>query len=123
MINRFFFFYQWTDEKKEIERTASISIEPGWYDLLWEISLNIEKELARIRSTIKHRFIIQEVYEQYGGMTFRYTYYNDSIERILLEAENKSNEICQICGQYGKLREEGDWILTLCDECNSKRRF
>lgn len=73
------------------------------------------------KDTRKHLYIIFEVYEKHGGINFRNTYHNYKIERLLLEAEDRSIKICEMCGQLGGLREERMFILTLCDECNSKR--
>lgn len=80
--------------------------------------MKIEKVLGK--DTTKHRFIIFEVYEKYGGMNFRNTYYNDDIEQLLLETEEGSNKICEICGVVGSIRGDRSWVLTLCDECHTK---
>jgi hypothetical protein len=117
LTNRFS-FYNWTNANGTQSYTA-ISIKSGWYNLLWDISLEIEKELAK--DAKKQLFKVFEVYQKYGEMNFRNTYYSDNIERLLLEAEDRSNKICEMCGQLGGLREERMFILTLCDECNSKR--
>ena len=49
----------------------------------------------------------------------------EDIDKIIEEAEEKSESICEWCGAPGILRDdraEGNfWLLTLCDSCHDKR--
>lgn len=43
----------------------------------------------------------------------------ENVEQIIDKAEQESEFTCMYCGQLGTLRE-GNWLLTLCDECYEK---
>ena len=44
---------------------------------------------------------------------------NEKISDIISNAEMKSYEICETCGQPGD-RKGGGWVTTACDECDKK---
>ena len=44
---------------------------------------------------------------------------NEKISDIISDAEMKSYEICETCGQPGD-RKGGGWVTTACDECDKK---
>jgi hypothetical protein len=78
-------------------------VGPGWASLIDAIFDRLPEDA----------YILQ-VKEKWGGLRF---YISGSRELLdfISEMENKSLEMCEICGQPGKPRE-GGWIRTLCDE-------
>lgn len=53
---------------------------------------------------------------------FRKKYYknlNEKLSDIISDAEMKSYDICETCGQPGE-RKGGSWVTTSCDECDKK---
>ena len=58
---------------------------------------------------------ISQVKEKYGGLRFYVDGVDIGVLDFISEMEEKSYEICEICGKPGKPRE-GGWIRTLCDE-------
>jgi hypothetical protein len=64
---------------------------------------------------------LDQVKEKYGGL--RFYFINDckgEVAQLIAEdlvhyAENKSCEICDTCGKWGKLRGKG-WIYAACKE-------
>lgn len=92
----------------------------GWFNLLWELSINIEKELAKIPIETCDSFEVIQVKEKYGGLRFYTNWENNEISKLIEKAESQSEEICEECGNPGKSRGN-EWIITLCDKCYTKR--
>lgn len=63
-----------------------------------------------------------QVKEKFSGLRFYMTNYNEEIEKLISEAEELSYRTCEHCGVPGKQRS-GGWIKTLCDDCDTKRRY
>ena len=59
---------------------------------------------------------ICQVKEKYGGLRFYINAGSDEIFKRVVEAENKSYEVCEKCGEVGELRNDIGWYLTLCEE-------
>jgi len=82
----------------------------GWFKLLDELSAKLES-LNVIASQVKEKF---------GGLRFYIESCSDEIynkaDNYITEAENKSYEVCEICGKEGELRH-GGWLQTTCDTC------
>jgi len=61
---------------------------------------------------------VTQVKEKFGSLRFYVSsapeWYFDLIDYY----EEKSETICEKCGESGKLRENMGWILTLCDDCD-----
>jgi hypothetical protein len=60
-----------------------------------------------------------QVKEKYGGLRFYMTSATDEMYDLISEAEHKSEEICEVCGNEGRPSGEG-WITTLCNSCRAE---
>lgn len=63
----------------------------------------------------RHSVYASQVKEKLGGLRFYLSMGSDEMYDLCHEAENKSYEICETCGEPGVLRDSG-WIITACDE-------
>lgn len=61
-----------------------------------------------------------QIKEKFGTLRFYLSHGTDEMFDIANEAEEKSAEVCEHCGEKGELRQ-GGWLLTLCDACQEKR--
>lgn len=61
------------------------------------------------------QFEVLQVKEKFGGLRVHVKDGNDAIRRRIEAAIQESFHTCEVCGQSGKLREDG-LIKTLCDE-------
>jgi len=100
-------------DRPKIVSHGFFSIGPGWYSIVKDL---IEKliELGWNRE-------ICQVKEKFGGLRF---YINDGSPEIfaaIREAENKSYETCEKCGEPGMAKKSPSWILTLCDKHREER--
>jgi hypothetical protein len=94
----------------------------GWYTLIREACLKAEPIIAKWIEEHKTeanykdwapRF--SQVKEKYGTLRLYFTTYPDGIGEIEMEAEKKSETVCEECGKPGKLRGQG-WYYTSCVE-------
>lgn len=98
--------------KKCTLESAKRCVGKGWGDLVEEAW----------RYCDENNIAIYQIKEKFGGLRF-YTEYQDiTLGDIIDRIENKSFEICEVCGKKGYPRE-GGWIKTLCDECANKRKL
>jgi hypothetical protein len=101
----------------------------GWYDIIWNALEKIER-ISKDTVEIK----ISQIKEKFGGL--RMYYNNDNIEilpyyirtnidedlkKIILEAERKSSETCEICSKDDNITTTCAYrrMRTLCGECRS----
>jgi hypothetical protein len=57
---------------------------------------------------------ICQVKEKFGGLRFYINSGSNEIHKRITEAESKSHEVCEKCGEPGK-SISGGWIFTLCE--------
>jgi len=82
----------------------------GWFGLVRDLSARLEPCGV---------FAVQ-VKEKYGSLRF-YTEpvpveVADEVDRLIDEAEAKSEVICELCGEPGKLND-GGWLKVRCEKC------
>ncbi len=149
MVERFPILYQdfWCRNPKHSCLYFGFETNDGWFQLLWDLSLRIEAELKYswfqkrwllFKADASRRwnelapvgwtwfpytgFKVTQVKEKYGMLCFYTSGESDRILDIILEAEDASGRICELCGKRGTIRG-GGWITTRCDKCytNEKR--
>ncbi len=82
---------------------AKSCVGPGWASLIDAIFDRLPEDTS-----------ILQVKEKWGGLRF-YVSGSSELLDFISEMENRSLEMCEVCGQPGKPRE-GSWIRTLCEE-------
>ena len=84
----------------------------GWNKLFDELLLELEPFDVEIA----------EAKEKYGILSiFAYSQTNDAeVQNIIRKYEEKSQHICEVCGDKGKTTTELGWTKTLCKECFQK---
>ena len=95
----------------------------GWYNLIDELCASIQKVCEAADTPVDIE--VEQVKEKYGGLRF-YADANGSesvrreIDRLISEAENRSETICEECGQPGVMRDDHGWLCVRCDQCYAK---
>lgn len=102
----------------------------GWYKLVHDLSLKIEKILEReAENSHLHEgeeneyvemFAIQ-VKEKYGTLRFYMSCETDEISALIHDAEALSCKTCEVCSDPGQMRGEY-WYLTRCDKCYKEKK-
>ena len=93
----------------------------GWVDLAFELGKDIE-DLCKLANC--ELPLIQQIKEKFGTLRFYYNTLNSqypkiiekSIRALVLQAENRSSTICEICGKFGETRVDGGLYKTVCKE-------
>jgi len=98
-------------DREPISSAWFFEIGEGWYQLVKDlieelIELGWDKQICQVK-------------EKFGGLRFYINGGTKEIFNAISRAENKSYEICEMCGKPGKERV-GRWIKVLCDDCNKK---
>jgi len=97
--------------------------DDGWGPLITEL----ETKLA----ALSPGYTVSQVKEKFGGLRY-YASAGDVTEEtatqfydLIREAEAKSYEICERCGQPGRLSRRGGrgWYKTLCSACAGELNF
>jgi hypothetical protein len=83
----------------------------GWIPMLDELVTKLVASGWEVSS-------IAQIKEKFGGLRF---YVDDATPEqyaMIETAEALSYKTCESCGKPGKVRNNKDWICTLCEECN-----
>jgi len=111
------------------------AVGDGWYQLVKQLLLDIEK-LYRLYPDDFKGFRIEQVKEKFGGLRFYVNHYpncgvpdvlptveffeKNPLAKLIADAEEASFTICEDCGSDGKLRQDRSWVRTLCDGCSKR---
>ena len=80
----------------------------GWFDLIYELSKKIGEYDPGVKAL--------QVKEKFGTLRFYIHGGDEKIDDIIDQAEQKSSEICEICGKLGRLRGKS-WVIIACEDC------
>ena len=75
----------------------------GWYDLIEKLSLKLEQILLSMPEEERKRYRAIQVKQKFGGLRFYFSNYTPEISSHIVEAENKSMFICEVCGEAGEM--------------------
>lgn len=120
IMNRFSWFEAknvWTGEKLGFPFPCAHG--DGWYKLIYDCMDEIENLYEEKGANID-TLIIEQIKEKFGGLRVYLSNYIDGVDDIITKYENKCYEVCEICGDVGKLRRNGGWYRTVCDACAEK---
>lgn len=116
----------------------------GWYQLLYDMCKEIAEVLEAEEKT--DHIVVDQIKEKFGSLRFYYHFEGmepgiqafdfigqgsirimpgkddayQKISKIVQKYEDKSKEVCEICGCEGTVRTDLRWIRALCDTCYSK---
>lgn len=90
----------------------SLGVGEGWCGLIKDLidellKLGWDREISQVK-------------EKFGMLCFYIPNSSKEIREIIYTFEKKSKTICEVCGEPGKIRNNG-WYKTLCDEHNDKK--
>jgi len=92
----------------------------GWFDLIAELSTKLEAEIMKQTEEDRQYVMASQVKEKFGTLRFYMSQETDEMSKLINEAEDKSAETCEQCGNKGELRQDG-WWSTLCDTHHQER--
>jgi hypothetical protein len=93
------------------------SCEAGWEPLLDSLFFVINLDLKKLLS---NNFRIICIKEKYGKLRIYCENATPYIQQTIAQSEAMSEQICAMCGEYGKLRKSDNWLKVRCDKCEKK---
>lgn len=88
-------------------------VEDGWIPLIHETMVKISDIVKRDNLT---DFRIISVKQKFGELGIYTIGANDEIRALIIEAHQKSKNICEKCGKPADIVDGGRWVQTLCDQ-------
>lgn len=86
----------------------------GWYNLIDSLCSCIQHYLDY--KTEVPQLVATQVKEKFGGLRFYYRGGDEYVRGLVDMASYLSNSTCEICGNFGKIKDDG-WIKVRCDKC------
>jgi hypothetical protein len=90
----------------------------GWSNLLEKTLFNINEEEQYIKEYYKEYkpLKIVQIKEKFGCLRIYFKGGNDFMKGIIRLAESLSSDICEKCGEKGKLRTSDGYHYTACEK-------
>lgn len=110
------------DRHKSMQETCmfwGFECGKGWFNLIDSLCtciqhyLDYKPEVSQVVAT--------QVKEKYGSIRFYFCGGDDYVRGLVTMAEYLSESTCEICGNLGKLNDDG-WMKVRCDKCFEKKR-
>lgn len=106
-------------------RWLGFSCGEGWFDLLLELSIDIENEVIahQAEHDVEMQYLpyVVQVKEKFGGLNFYMSRENAKISKLIFDAAKRSETTCERCGMLAKTRNIGGWCYTECTRCYEER--
>ncbi len=100
----------------------------GWYSILENLCLNIEKILEKTskqkaiskdEEVFEFEMFINQIKEKYWTLRFYMNVSTREIDNLIDKAQEESRYICEMCGKEGKLSTKA-WYQVRCKTCEDK---
>ena len=93
----------------------------GWYDLLDTLCEQIQRYCDQQKDASSAQVVAAQVKEKFGTLRFYTDNNSEYIDGLICMAEHMSRNICERCGEKGKIIPDY-WLICLCDSCNMAYR-
>lgn len=94
---------------------SGCDIRPGWESLIDNLCAVLEDHIKRLPDELREHVFVAQIKEKFGTLRFYMAQETPYISGAIAVAESLSEDICETCGERGRLRD-GGWILTLCNK-------
>lgn len=98
---------------KEYPRSG-FHLPKGWEKLAHYLCNILERAIDRLPEEVRAGVQCAQVKEKFGGLRFYMTQETPYMSGAIAVVENMSYDVCDVCGEAGKLRH-GGWVRALCD--------
>lgn len=99
--------YKEFEQKWRLTNAPYSGVKDGWIPTL-------EKLMVRLTGLGMKPEAVLQIKEKFGALRFYISNGTEEMHDAIMQAENASSQICEDCGEPGRLRE-GAWLKTLCD--------
>lgn len=93
----------------------------GWFQIIYDLSKKLEAYIQELPfagdgSETCFMPVASQVKEKFGTLRFYLANSDQTMEKMISDANHLSSITCEECGSPGSLRNDG-WLHTLCDSC------
>lgn len=96
---------------------CGVYIGDGWLSIIEKFCKVVERHIHKDDPPV----VIGQIKEKFGGLRVYVDVGDEYIRGAATMAEMMSWQICEDCGETGKVRA-GGWIRTLCDVCEIRQK-
>ena len=101
------------------------SVSRGWLELFEQVCQDVDQALGED----KRNFRWAEIKHKYGGLTMYFDMnargQDDplvrAVQKIIFDGSERSETICEVCGEPGTVQEQGFWLDCLCPKHRADR--
>jgi len=94
----------------------------GWYQIIYNLLSEIEQCYKNCNENIREVSVYQ-IKEKFGKLVVYGNFKVDEACEIIDSYEEKSIEVCEICGQAGRLHTDKACFKTLCNSCAASNGY
>lgn len=87
----------------------------GWESLIYELSAKLESLIMKLPKEERESSYVVQIKEKYGSLRFYMSCETDEMFNLITQAEEESENTCEICGAPGKINGAG-WLSCRCEE-------
>jgi hypothetical protein len=109
------FFRDYKGDLKQTCMAWGLECGDGWFNLFYNLNKDINNYLQSLPEKDRPDFYWSQVKEKFGTGRFYCNGGDDKIDDLITEAENKSGDTCETCGERGITRGNG-WLYTSCEK-------
>ena len=111
---------RWTGEVSkdyDYSYTELDNMPKGWRKAFGEELCGRLKDIL-VKSNSLNDYRITDIKEKFGFLHwYWHGVYDDEIDKVITEYENKSKKTCIKCGEPASMRNIGGWLSPYCDKC------
>jgi hypothetical protein len=93
----------------------------GWETLMHALCPVLESGILKLQEELRSQMQCAQIKEKFGSLRCYLTYSNPYMDGAVAVAEIMSENICEECGQTGKIRNVKGWLTALCDEHHKQK--
>lgn len=94
---------------------SGFDARPGWVLLLHNLCAVLNDHIKSLPEELREHVYCAQVKEKFGTLRFYMSQETPYITGAIAVAEMMSADLCETCGEPGKIRN-GGWVRTLCDK-------
>jgi len=99
-------------KQNEYEGIPIMPYIDGWFNLIENLCDDLVKEIGNLPFKTQEEFSVSEIKSKFRKLKFRlYGPITPWMEELVNTAEDRSQSICQFCGEPGKPKEKGRWLI------------
>ncbi len=105
-----------TDKLPSPYSVYGFQVRDGWFEIIKEASLKLEAKILELPENERENVRCSQVKEKFGSLRINIDGHLPGKTEIVMEAEEKANKTCEICGDVGSKTKNG-WNQVICGKC------